>query len=54
LVFDPLAVCLVIAYNNTLTKKNNKQLDVKEELEETYENSFSKISTPERVKYKDK
>jgi hypothetical protein len=59
LVFDPLAVCLILAYNNIVFNKNKKQIiDKQEEQEKAVvsesKNQFKKIPTPERVKYQDK
>jgi hypothetical protein len=60
LVFDPLAVCLVLAYNNIVLKKNKTKSE-QEEVEEKIipkiietSNLFQKVPTPERVKYQDK
>jgi len=53
LVFDPLAVCLVLAYNNIVI--NNKKVKVEDKIENVEKlNSFEKLLTPERVKYQDK
>lgn len=55
LVFDPLAVCLVIAYNNSITKKPNIKIpDKVSVVEDDDKKEFLKIITPENVKYKDK
>lgn len=56
LVFDPLAVCLVIAYNNSVSKTtSNKKIDNKENLiKDNTTTDFVKVMTPENVKYKDK
>lgn len=57
LVFDPLAICLVLAYNNAITKKNKKEtIETKTEEPSLVElkKDFVKIATPESVKYKDK
>jgi hypothetical protein len=53
LVFDPLAVSLVLAYNNVVMKRNKQVTETKEETS-TIEKIISKVPTPERVKYKDK
>lgn len=53
LVFDPLAVCLVLAYNNIVI--NNKKVKVEDKIENVEKlNSFEKLLTPEKVKYQDK
>ena len=52
LVFDPLAVSLILAYNN-INQKKEKKGDIileKENLKKEYIN----IETPINVKYKDK
>jgi len=57
LVFDPLAVALVLAYNNIIYKKTNvKKIETfkDEENKKEKETIFKKILTPMRVKYKDK
>jgi nitrate reductase NapE component len=57
LVFDPLAVSLVLAYNNIVYKKpKNKKIEnlLDNEIEESEKTIFQKILTPMRVKYKDK
>ena len=53
LVFDPLAVSLVLAYNNIVDKKNKKEETKEEEPKEKF-NFFRKRTTPLNVKYKDK
>jgi hypothetical protein len=47
LVFDPLAICLVLAYNNIITNKNKKNIH-----EPT--KAFIKVETPGNIKYQDK
>jgi hypothetical protein len=60
LVFDPLAVSLVLAYNNIVTKKPNKTISqetiTEEEVSEetTTEETLNRVSTPYKVKYQDK
>jgi hypothetical protein len=57
LVFDPLAVSLVLAYNNISDKKNKKEELVEENKEEEPKqkfNLFKRKSIPLNVKYKDK
>ena len=51
-VFDPLAVCLVLAYGNIVN--NKKQLDEDSSLEEDDVKIFKKTSKPYKVKYQDK
>jgi cell division protein YceG involved in septum cleavage len=53
-VFDPLAVCLVLAYNNAVYYKKNKTEPKKQEEENNTKKQFVKIETPFNVKYKDK
>lgn len=56
LVFDPLAVSLVLAYNN-ITERKIKKEEKEEEIEEEPKESFKffrKKTTPLNVKYKDK
>jgi hypothetical protein len=50
LVFDPLAVSLVLAYTNTIQRKENLEKSSNEEQEE---NKFNKILKPFKMKYKD-
>jgi hypothetical protein len=57
LVFDPLAVSLVLAYNNITEKKNKKEELSEENKEEEPKqkfNLFKRKSIPLNVKYKDK
>ena len=56
LVFDPLAVSLVLAYNN-ITERKIKKEEIEEEIEEEPKEKFKffrKKTTPLNVKYKDK
>jgi hypothetical protein len=50
LVFDPLAVSLVLAYTNTIQRKENLKESSNEDQEE---NKFNKILKPFKMKYKD-
>jgi prefoldin subunit 5 len=50
LVFDPLAVSLVLAYTNTIQRKENLEESSNEDQEE---NKFNKILKPFKMKYKD-
>lgn len=52
LVFDPLAVSLVLAYNN-ITERKIKKEEIEEEPKEKFK-FFRKKTTPLNVKYKDK
>lgn len=59
LVFDPLAVCLILAYNNIVIKNKIKEDEKDIEPEKPIKsddklNSFKKVPTPEKVKYQDK
>jgi hypothetical protein len=57
LVFDPLAVSLVLAYNNIVERKYKKEEPIEENKEEEPKqkfNLFKRKSTPLNVKYKDK
>jgi len=58
LVFDPLAVSLVLAYNNIVNRKNKKEEEPTEENKEEEPkqkfNLFKRKSIPLNVKYKDK
>jgi len=56
LVFDPLAVSLILAYNNINQKKEKKDDIIleKENLEEDLKKEYINIETPINVKYKDK
>jgi len=57
LVFDPLAVSLVLAYNNIVERKYKKEEPTEENKEEEPKqkfNLFKRKSTPLNVKYKDK
>jgi hypothetical protein len=57
LVFDPLAVSLVLAYNNIVERKYKKEEPTEENKEEKRKqkfNFFKKNITPLNVKYKDK
>jgi hypothetical protein len=57
LVFDPLAVSLVLAYNNIVERKYKKEEPTEENKEEEPKqkfNFFKKNITPLNVKYKDK
>lgn len=54
LVFDPLAVSLVLAYNNVVMKKNKQENITKETLPTLIEKIFLKTPSPEKVRYKDK
>jgi hypothetical protein len=55
LVFDPLAVSLVLAYNNIVIKKPNDTDEDQVEPKETIsEKIFKKVSKPFKVKYQDK
>jgi hypothetical protein len=57
LVFDPLAVSLVLAYNNISDRKYKKEEPIEENKEEEPKqkfNLFKRKSTPLNVKYKDK
>jgi hypothetical protein len=53
LVFDPLAISLVLAYNNIIDKKNKIEEPKEEEIKKKFK-FFKKDSTPINVKYKDK
>jgi cell division protein FtsB len=50
LVFDPLAVSLVLAYTNTIQRKENLEESSNENQQE---NKFNKILKPFKMKYKD-
>jgi hypothetical protein len=57
LVFDPLAVSLVLAYNNISDRKYKKEEPIEENKEEEPKqkfNLFKRKNTPLNVKYKDK
>lgn len=53
LVFDPLAISLVLAYNNINEKKEISSND-KENPEKNTEKFFNRIQKPYKVKYQDK
>lgn len=54
LVFDPLAVSLVLAYTNTIQKKENLKESLDENCsEDDFKNKFKKILKPFKIKYKD-
>jgi hypothetical protein len=52
-VFDPLAISLVLAYNNIVYKKNKDDL-ITEKKERNFETFFKRIKKPFIVNYKDK
>jgi hypothetical protein len=52
LVFDPLAISLVLAYNNITQKKENAKDDII--VQEDLKKEYIKIEKPINVKYKDK
>ena len=62
-VFDPLAISLVLAYNNIVTSnkktenisdENIEQTDINPIIEPIFKNIFKKSSSPVKIKYQDK
>ena len=62
-VFDPLAISLVLAYNNIVTSnkktenvsdEKTDQIDVHPIIEPIFKNIFKKSSSPVKIKYQDK
>jgi hypothetical protein len=55
LVFDPLAVSLILAYNNIINKKEKQFTSNNVDDEENFtEKIFKRVSKPYKVKYQDK